>query len=737
LRVNLIEFSTKFKEQAHFDKKITGKLLREFFWSKPDGQSESMISFEQEFDSHYEEGKVVLFLDGFDEICPSYKNKISDFLKVLKDSKVQRLYVTTRPYGYLAEMEEELLTFSYTFEELTRADQLKIMTGIWRTQNLILDDEVANREANKLIDHFKRIGIDFNSPLLIKIVAKVFKDSFNSETNSIQINEEELNLAVLYDKFFKHLFHQVHIQEKKPGLHQSKDEPETEDFIDNLYTEAIILHKNMAFYALFGTVDNFKLMFENEFKNLPSEIEKIDKAKYKMGIIENIIEGKPKFVHKTFAEYFCALWLADEENWEKSSFRHFSRLHIINQEMVLRFFSCLMSKNISYAETYPIHAAIFQNHEKNLVNLLENVQKEGEKYTQKINEKDFLMQCSPLKYAVKLNYINLVEILLKAGADRKNLHKYFQSEQSSDKPSILTILRNSNTTISAETIYKIVINNCVELFKLIKQNTSNFGYVKIDIDWVLRKAINADAVDVFQYCYESEKAEIDQKTNYFRLAVIYDAINIAEYFIMKRNLNNNGRNEQGQTALHIASLFNAFKVVKFLVAQKIFEINSQDKNGQSSLHFAVSTNNLDVVKFLVAQKIFEINSQDKNGQTSLHHAVFKNKLVVVEFLVAQQNVEINSQDINGRTPLHFAVSRYNLSVVQFLVAQQNIDINSQDKNGDTPLHLAASNNNLHFVQIFVAHKNTNITPQNKRKQTPQQVAHENHATQVLQYLNNV
>jgi hypothetical protein len=41
----------------------------------------------------------------------------------------------------------------------------------------------------------------------------------------------------------------------------------------------------------------------------------------------------------------------------------------------MRFFGYLMSKNITYAETYPIQVAIFQNNEKNLVNLLENMQK--------------------------------------------------------------------------------------------------------------------------------------------------------------------------------------------------------------------------------------------------------------------------------------------------------------------------------------------------------------------------
>jgi hypothetical protein len=160
-------------------------------------------------------------------------------------------------------------------------------------------------------------------------------------------------------------------------------------------------------------------LFFEEFKNIPSKIQAIDNGRYKIGIIERISDGKPQFAHKTFAEYFCALWLVDDDNWSNPDFSSFFRYHVTKQGKIMEFFAHLMIKNKSYAVTYPIHVAILNNDTANLENLLIKMQKNenNHEFKEKLNAKDKLMQRTPLQYAAERKDFYLVEILIKIGAD--------------------------------------------------------------------------------------------------------------------------------------------------------------------------------------------------------------------------------------------------------------------------------------------------------------------------------
>ena len=55
--------------------------------------------FEKElFEQRLKEGKVVVMLDGVDEISPIYEKTVIDLLQVLKQMMVQQVWVTTRPH---------------------------------------------------------------------------------------------------------------------------------------------------------------------------------------------------------------------------------------------------------------------------------------------------------------------------------------------------------------------------------------------------------------------------------------------------------------------------------------------------------------------------------------------------------------------------------------------------------------------------------------------------------------
>src|SRR5699024_9579656 len=113
----------------------------------------------------------ILLFDGFDEISPSYDNKVSQLLRTLKDTRtrtgVDMLWVTTRA-NVKQELENKLDVFSYTLEPLSERDQKEFLVKFWK--------------ANFIYNMIKRLIIEVNSKAnpretkdLAKSISKVIK----------------------------------------------------------------------------------------------------------------------------------------------------------------------------------------------------------------------------------------------------------------------------------------------------------------------------------------------------------------------------------------------------------------------------------------------------------------------------------------------------------------------------------------------------------------------------------
>jgi hypothetical protein len=67
--------------------------------------------------------KVVVMVDGFDEISPSYKETVIDMLQVMKRTSLEQLWVTTQPH-LTEELEDNLQQLSYTLQPFSKIEQV-------------------------------------------------------------------------------------------------------------------------------------------------------------------------------------------------------------------------------------------------------------------------------------------------------------------------------------------------------------------------------------------------------------------------------------------------------------------------------------------------------------------------------------------------------------------------------------------------------------------------------------
>ncbi|CAQ54400.1 ankyrin repeat domain-containing protein [Wolbachia endosymbiont of Culex quinquefasciatus] len=276
------------------------------------------------FNNFYNQGRIVLLFDGFDEISPDYTEKVIELLQVLKNSKVEKLWITTRPYNFIQEeLEDQLSVFSYSLKPLLLEEQKGFLRKFWKEKLKLneLDEQRSGVFIDELLGKLpKSIGDkDFMSiPLHASMVAEVFTDAFKSfyDSNKQELSDEhkrkieEQDLVTLYERFIDIKFYKIRFGEKKPGM--NIDDPDMKGMVEEGREKLIEDHMKLALYAIFNEDEVKKLLTGEEMDKVRGLIDDIKEGKESTGIIEQVIDNKPRFIHRTFAEYFAASYF-----WER------------------------------------------------------------------------------------------------------------------------------------------------------------------------------------------------------------------------------------------------------------------------------------------------------------------------------------------------------------------------------------------------------------------------------------
>ncbi|XP_065208109.1 uncharacterized protein LOC135836944 [Planococcus citri] len=282
------------------------------------------------FTHFFNKGKVVLLFDGFDEISPHYNDLVVKFLKVLKDTKVKSLWLTTRPYNILRKPENQFSTFAYTLQPFLKEDQKNFLMKYWKKNMKIAecDEASVNKFIKWLLYHFSEStndpGRKFTSiPLQILMLADMLSAELKKSAEPFwKINKNrdaidntdaivnKLDLVTLYENFLENKL-DIELEKiisnkrdkKKCGM-LSITEKERLDFRKS--------HEILAVCSIFR-VDQCKKVLSTGEHELIKELKAlISETKNKTGVIINIVDDKPEFIHLTFAEYFAAQFI-----WKK------------------------------------------------------------------------------------------------------------------------------------------------------------------------------------------------------------------------------------------------------------------------------------------------------------------------------------------------------------------------------------------------------------------------------------
>lgn len=271
------------------------------------------------FNYFYNTGNLAILFDGFDEICPDYTKEVIQLLSILKTSKVAHLWITSRPYNVLEQLESALGTFAYSLNPLIKTEQRRYLQKVWHKKLgleiladsvRLIDEFQSFIQTNLIIDtHF--ISFPLHLYMFAEIYLNDLKEFINLRKSSLLSNAIEsikvpTNMTIFYEKFMNKKF-DIQFGEKNSSM-SSKD-PTVKKIIENKRKEFFdILKKLAAYYVL----DKNFLLSKYDIEKVEEYIQNINCGAEKSGIFEWRIDNKANFIHKTFAEYLGVEFIFDK-----------------------------------------------------------------------------------------------------------------------------------------------------------------------------------------------------------------------------------------------------------------------------------------------------------------------------------------------------------------------------------------------------------------------------------------
>jgi len=154
--------------------------------------------------------KLVVIVDGFEEISPRYKETVIDMLQVLKHTSLEQLWVSTRPH-LREELEDNLQQMSYTLQPLSAEQQVEFLKKYWlRNPNFeATKPHRLDSYAEALIKYMAQTISDKENeltgiPLQTHMLAETFEEGFRTFYYSDKTQPElpqTLELLELYGRF--------------------------------------------------------------------------------------------------------------------------------------------------------------------------------------------------------------------------------------------------------------------------------------------------------------------------------------------------------------------------------------------------------------------------------------------------------------------------------------------------------------------------------------------------------
>ncbi|KAJ9601260.1 hypothetical protein L9F63_000555 [Diploptera punctata] len=702
-------------------------------------------------------GNVVILVDAFDEISPNYTKQVLDLLSKLSEYKIKKIIVTSRPVME-KELEHKLSSTAFSIRAFDSNDQKNFLLRYWNTKSLH-----SQKLSEFVTTLFELVETTLNDswkefagiPLQCRLLAEVFQDDANHfcKTGHVRL-PPSLDLLLLYEQFVEKMLRVYCEKLYGNALKTAMLEIQIQDHKQKLQEN----HMNCAMFSYF---DYAYIKTLRNSQNIEAEnndfIKKFICGQDKIGIVTHIVGDKVVFVHRTFAEYFVAIWLSKQFQTESDLTKqiYFHR----NLEVIRIFLDRILAKG------FELHTAVINSDfpkVENLVSQRSNIVNERDtgartalhlavmnlkvfNYTNEVTsiddrnnvkyriietllengadvncEMDEVLHCRPLRLAEGIKAWSVVDKLLGKQADdtdmiwiRNNVRMRVVRREGT----VQTILSIFKYCVNCECKSGICFEYCMnESVHEVLYTALQEGYMHL-VKFILKCgvsvqqevrgimqpkstmlhiAVGCGHLELVQFLIE-QGSDVDSSdednTTLLMKAAWHGHVKVAE-LLVKHGASVNAKDVHGNTALFLAAENRKHELVELLLP-----LTTCNVRGTDSVICAAGYGNIEAAQILIQNNI--INSQTKTLKTALLLAADLGSHDVVELLL-EHGAEVDKSDSDYRSPLMRAAARGHMKVAEFLV-QHGANINARDSRGRTAVLLAAEEGHHEVTELVLQH----------------------------------
>ncbi|XP_065346540.1 uncharacterized protein LOC135943804 [Cloeon dipterum] len=616
--------------------------------------------------------EVIVFLDGFDEVCPDYREKIIKILIALNNARVP-LFIGTRPHE-LHHIQERIKNSTIVeIEALDEEKQIKFLKKVAGKKE---------EEIKQLRTNFKDKHI-LGNPLYLKLLAEYKGDG---------------NLYDIFDKIVRNKV-QICLKRENGG--------------NDVGEEAI--KNSLKFIQLVAS--RFLTGVKIDQGSVTKEaLEKINA----FGVVTYCNE-RVDFTHQTFAEFLTAQkFIYDLINPVAEEVPLFNDELVQCRKFVDLFFSMEKGKDATYFDSFTNWAAKSTSRLNMVIKICGENLREMFKF---LKPADFSLKDNNGKNALHfaLRHLEMVKLVHQKNSElatettntgESSLHLAIDDYKCSEEVA-LWILKNTEVGKNAET----KLNYATLLLACERKKWEVAAQLVTKHNIEVNDQNKSCGKSIFQYAVQSNNTDLVQG-------------------LLDRGSNVNSKDNYGVTALHLAAGSNGNSEIVKILLEKGAKVNAQNKDKQTALHYAAENNEVKEVVQKLLEHGADVNSQDEEGNTALHLAAMSYEKNEIVNILLENGAELNLQNNEKQTALHYAFENLedmdDTEVIQKLL-EHGADVNSQDEEGNTALHLAArSYLNPEIVKKIIT-KGAKVDLQNNEKRTALHYAAGNHKdTEVVQ-----
>jgi hypothetical protein len=278
------------------------------------------------------------------------------------------------------------------------------------------------------------------------MIATVYETEKELLLNKSKWDYPKIDVAKLYEAFVERKLDIFLSQEQNPDSSNADVEYKHKVFKETHFNAL----EKCALVAILPPTMLESLHEKNKVAEIKQFLDEVQEGKHKTGIVMNVVDGKPQFLHRTFEEYFTARWFS--RNFESNRSVLERLLFDRTYEVVTDMFDRILAKDC------PLHSAVLECDEISLMDLLKresyvpDVDKGGRnvmhlmmrhhnpfldvynisKNAVSLDTTDSVLQWTPLQYAIQSERWDAVELLLNSNVDKSGLDMIRRRAQETD-----------------------------------------------------------------------------------------------------------------------------------------------------------------------------------------------------------------------------------------------------------------------------------------------------------------